>query len=556
MIRVFYGFIFASVLLAGLLWFLLRTGIYDPGAARQVNRVIQPGDMQVPEARIYPSSADSYLRQDLLNYWSARPLPPRQENLMVTAPRILLASLFNETRLEEVNSYIQSLEPRGVSGSSWRLNPYGNYNFTQSALIPMIYFFGDKPGILYPETLKHLVEEMIVEEGDGFNLSVPRTLGLVEDTENHILMTEGTRYLKNKWLFSRGETDPLYDNQENGMEQKLGGYLNDMYKYGVYEFNSDPYLAYTISALLNLEAFAEGEVQTLSRKLLDRMNWEYALGSFNLRRHPPIRRQYDKHTVTAINRDYHSAAMKVWVSFYKDTHDSHLDLAIERGRHVALWAAIMPYRPADKVIDWSMAKPQAYFVKIGRGANSCPEIYSGDPDFLLSAGGANQGRRSLILPRPIILFTHEEETDLTDVFHIMGPGEDFMQWNNTGVYKRFAVAAGPVRVPRTRNPLVNQEEWSVFALGEDHFLVTFSTQNLGIMTICDRNGWDAGTILREMMRQNPRERVTGGDFKQQDGMEISFDERAPNHLWVIRTVNGVEVNRQFESWPAFSSGNL
>jgi hypothetical protein len=29
---------------------------------------------------------------------------------------------------------------------------------------------------------------------------VPRTLGLARDTENHLLMTEGSRYLKNRWL--------------------------------------------------------------------------------------------------------------------------------------------------------------------------------------------------------------------------------------------------------------------------------------------------------------------------------------------------------------------
>lgn len=246
--------------------------------------------------------------------------------------------------------------------------------------------------------------------------------------------------------------------------------------------------------------------------------------------------------------------MKAWISFYSESRDIPDDLAIERGRHIALWAAIMPYRPADKVIDWSLVKPHPYFVKIGRGANSCPEIYSGDPSFLLSAGGANQGRRSLILPRPIILFTHDDETDLSDVFHMMGPGEDFMDWNNTGVYKRFAVAAGPVRIPASGNPLADQDEWSVFELSEDHFLVTFSTQNLGIMTISDRNGRDAGAILREMMGPNPRERVMAGNFKQQDGTEISFDEKAPNHLWVIKSVNGVEANRLFESWPAFTSG--
>ncbi len=551
-IKLFSAIIIVLVLSIGLIIFLIKSGVYNPGANRQDGLVLPPGNMEVPVQRSYVSSGHSALRQELLDYWCARSLPPLQEKLIVTAPRILLACLITESRLGEVNAYIRSLKPNGVSGSSWRLNPHGDYDFTQMALIPMIYKFDDRPDILYPETRDHLVNVMIVEKGDRFNTKVPRTFGLVEDTENHILMTEGTRYLMNKWLVRHGETDPLYDNQKNGMEDQLAAYLEEMVACGIYEFNSDPYLGYTLSALLNLEAFADGPVQHLSRKLLDRMNWQYALGSFNLRRHPPIRRQYRKHTKTELNRDYHTAAMKTWLSFYADILNIDLDLHMERGKHIALWAAIMPYRPADAVIDWTLAKPEPYLVKMGHGSNSCPEIYSGDPSFLLSAGGANQGRRSLILPRPIILFSDDHKSKLSEVFHMMGPGEDFMNWNNTGVHDRFAVAAGPVRIPAGKNPLHVHENWSVFELSTELLLAAFSTPDLGIMAIIDGEVADAEEKLKDVIADNPETKLLDGKFVHRNGTRIAFNATAPRNLWVITSINNQMVNRKFETWAAFT----
>ena len=43
----------------------------------------------------------------------------------------------------------------------------------------------------------------------------------LEDSENHILMTEGSRYLKNQWLKKHGNDDPKFDNEINGVGEKL-----------------------------------------------------------------------------------------------------------------------------------------------------------------------------------------------------------------------------------------------------------------------------------------------------------------------------------------------
>lgn len=91
-------------------------------------------------------------------------------------------------------------------------------------------------------------------------------------------------------------------------------------------------------------------------------------------------------------------------------------LSISSGKHIALWATMLPYRPADDVMKWSLAKPNAYFVKIGHGHNACPEICSGDKTYHLSAGGANQGRASLIVPQATMLFLADSATKLKELF--------------------------------------------------------------------------------------------------------------------------------------------
>lgn len=154
----------------------------------------------------------------------------------------------------------------------------------------ILYLFGDEPETLFPRTREHLLSTLLIEEGEEPRVSVPRTFGLVRDTENHLLMTEGSRYLKNRWLALHGYTEPEYDNMKNGLEEWLLSFLGELSEAGLYEFNSMPYLGYTMTALMNLEAFGSEAVRSAARKVLDRANWEYAIGSLSLRRGDLLRR--------------------------------------------------------------------------------------------------------------------------------------------------------------------------------------------------------------------------------------------------------------------------
>ena len=91
---------------------------------------------------------------------------------------------------------------------------------------------------------------------------------------------------------------------------------------------------------------------------------------------------------------------------------------------------------------WVEKKDKPYFVMIGRGPGASPEIYSGGPGYLITAGGVHRGKRSMIVARPITLMLEDEAKDLKQVLSLAGPGDEYTEWNNTGVYRDLHALRG------------------------------------------------------------------------------------------------------------------
>ncbi len=523
--------------------------IEGQGAGREIGKPLATGNIAVPEQRTFSFVDTSSLQQAIFEHWSQGELEDwvDGEKVDFKSSRIVLGCLLSGRRIEEVNNYLLRQKSSGTSGSRWLLNPNGGYNFNTMGYTPVLYLFNERPDLLYPATKEHLVHNILTIEGDGFTRKVPKLS--IQDTENHILMAESSRYLKNQWLWENGEQSTEYDNKKNGVEEGLRNYLQEIYDYGMYEFNSAPYLGYSYSSLLILNAFAKGEIKDQATKILDRLNWQYALSSYNFKHSPPYRRKFGDAYKTSIMDDYHTVMLKVFTSLYSDT----LEITIERGEHHALFASMLPYRPADKVVEWTLQKPNPYFVKIGHGYNSCPGIYSGDKDYLISAGGANQGKRSLIMPKPIMLFLDDEATDIAETFHLYGPGEDFLDWNNTGVYIDFACTKGQVHIPEAKIPLLTVDNWQIFRISNTTFLAVYSKNSLGILAIVRAE--TAEQTLELVRENNSDEELLQSQFSHPNGNFIEYDLDSAKDTWIIKSVNKKIVNRKFDRWPFFE-GNI
>ena len=528
---------------------LLLTANRFYSAARLKCIPLNSGNLDLPNSKNYVKHYDPKLKDKILSFWSSKAFPESKNKNNLQNPRIVLSCFITGKKIDEANRFLMQLKPHGITGSTWGLNPHGDYDFTLMALTPILYFFGDSSKILYPETRQHLLDTLLTAEGSNFDDKVPRSLGSIEDTENHVLMTQGSRHLKNRWLRQHGNNDPAHNNQENGIEEKLASYLEDIIQCGIYEFNSNPYQGYTLSALLNLNAFGGEKISRLSATILDRMNGQYALGSYDFRRFAPFRRRYDHADDLSLNAGYHVSMMKTWISFYADT----LVLNIDHGEHMALWAAIMPYRPPDEVVDWTLHKKSHYLVRMGHGWNSSPEIYSGSPDYLLSAGGVNRGNKSMIVARPTTLIFGKDPQQLSDVFNLAGPGVNFKDWNNTGVCEDFAVAAGPVVVPASQQSVIDNKSWQIFHIALDHYLAIFSNDHLGIMAICQtENPTQLADKINEL---NPDKKLLQRQFHHPNGHFIEYDTEAPKNTWVIKSIDQKTMERNLDNWPFFD-GNI
>lgn len=497
----------------------------------------------VPKQRTKIWNAQSEYGDRVLNHWTSRSLDEIKQSGKVDAPRVLLANLFNKKNISQTNAFILNMQVNGVSGTRWALNKNGDYDFSLTILTTILWKFGDQPNILFPATANYLLNVLMIESGNKFRYATPKTLGLLRETENHILMTEGSKYLKNRWLMMHGDTNPIFNNSKNGMEQKLLNELIHMKTKGLYEFNSLPYIGYTITALLNLEAFGSDDMQLAARDVLDYINWCYALGSYQLKHYAPMRRRYEKAGIQEIKTDYHSLFMKAWLSY------SPLNFDNSKGHTSSphsLMGVTMPYRPADQVVKLQNDKMNGYYVKLGHGRNASPEIYSAGKHFLLSAGGVNRGELSLIVARPICLFLDDSATSLSETFNIAGPGIDFKGWNNTGVYKNFACAAGPVSIPSNCKPIAQIGNWVMYQMQDGIVLVIYSTPKFGLMAVFENI--PATNLLDQVVALNLNGQNLNTSFQFPNGAKISYDVLAPKSKWVIKSVNDELQKRNFDRW--------
>ncbi|TWT84041.1 hypothetical protein CA13_55170 [Planctomycetes bacterium CA13] len=534
-----------GVILLIVLAVLGRMAVYHVGATPFSHVPLESGNIEVPTARTLEWQDRSETTDRLLEHWAKHSLGEWKTDGKVGAPRALMGRFLLKRDLEAANAYLLSVTPWGKAGSTWERHPEGDYDFTLAGLTPILFLFGDQPDVLYPKTREHLLKVLLPLEGGEPLVMVPRTLGLVRDTENHLLMTEGSRYLKNRWLALHGSQRPVHDNVANSLEAWLLNLLEELRTAGLYEFNSIPYEGYTLTAVLNLEAFGSEAVQQAARDLLDQLNWNYALGSLGFRRFPPFRRQPKHADDTGLTGDRHAALIKSWVSLLPSAPGN---IEVTESHHVGLWACWSPYRLPDKVAQWILEKPNEYYVQIGHGSRSSPEIYSGGPGYLLTAGGVYRRTRSLLVARPITLILDDDDaTDLSQVLHLSGPGDDYRQWNNTGVWRDFAVTGGPVSIPQNWFPDAKGKTWKVYRRGKDQCVAVHSSTHLGVVHLTRSSNPQA--VLEAVEKANSDNDALRHSFHQPGGSRIDYDTGASCNRWVIERIDGMPVDRRFDAWP-------
>jgi hypothetical protein len=450
--------------------------------------------------------------------------------------RLLLAKLIARKDVELVNNYLLASIPWGNSGTSGALNPKGDYDFTSIILAAILHRFSSDSTVLWNKTEEHLARNLLIEQGGKPHTKTPRTMRIMKDTENHILMTNISQYLKNQWLVSQGEPDVEFDNVKNGLEQFLFENLEELHSTGQYEFNSKPYEGYTISALLVLYSYANSNrLKQKAKEVLDSWAWEYMLTSSNFRKSAPFRRRMGRFNSTSLTDNASSSIMKTW---YLEHENGNFELRdIPHNHHQALSALVYDYRPPEEI--WNLNFPEQ-LVFFGHGKGSSPEIHSRGEGFLLSAGGFHRGEPSQLVARPIVLMLDDGETDHQRCFHINGKGK-WQSWNNTGVHHRLAIGEQPVQIPDQYTAIDSIGNWKLFEPVSGVRVVTCSEKDFGLIYLPKET-----QSLKQLVELNPN--PTSGKVVLSEGTEIEFNLKAAKGNYVVSKVNGNAMEVRTDFW--------
>lgn len=356
----------------------------------------------IPPAKTAQESIDRFdARTDAtVDYWLAQPVGvlTRAWNSQFYSPAI--ARVVKGIKLDEVEKGI--LDPGSVPyalvGSDFRdLGPIcrrvGDYDFALQGLVNLAFQIKNHKRHISPEAWTKLLHTLLSEKGSKHHTHFTlKGCGTYKDSENHVLLSESSRFLTNQLLYEEGKQGGKelveFDNIKNGFEGWLLTQLQQLAKHDFVEYNSRPYQGFTFLALQNLYDYSESEkVKIAAKGLLDYLAAKYAIQSNLLRRLAPFGRQPRYATSNAIDGgDIVQYRFAVQVGNYDIYSLSPKPYEASGEPHFMLLGGVTSYRIPPMILDLFFDKSTAgpYFQKY---SHYSAEIYEAHDRYLVSAGG-------------------------------------------------------------------------------------------------------------------------------------------------------------------------
>jgi hypothetical protein len=218
-------------------------------------------------------------------YWNSR-----EDSYQVATRYIsrILLGCYNNTDLDQI--ILDPLtRPFAISGTSFAsATPScirdGDYDFVTIDLMQLLYVSKQYPGSLSTMVYTKIRDRLLTTYGPitdntiktpcKFNFGPFRVrfdMKNIEDTENHIIQSQVSRYLTNQILIDvHPERQREYNNTLNGNTAWMLEYFSTFVSDYFYEYNSRPYQAFTMKALNVLHSYSnDAEVVLLSEIVLD-----------------------------------------------------------------------------------------------------------------------------------------------------------------------------------------------------------------------------------------------------------------------------------------------
>lgn len=575
--------------------------------------LLLPAGLAIGSVPSAESVADSknYLadrKAELLTYWANQELPEWQgwesgNSLFakpsgpakVHFPNIALAKLVKGEDLESIDSALAKAAVYSGVGSHVPLLRDGDYNFPLFILTAIAYEAWNSHE-LAPSTRTHLIKNLLNQEGPPQNPE--RIYGVYPETENHILMTEVSRYLKNQLVEKYGmeyrATDlqaSAYNNETNGLRDFLIGYLKEIITSNFDEYNSKPYEVYTLSAIQALYEYAEDpDIKMAAQNVLDYHALRYALQSKQLRRVVPFRRQA-KHLGLdhAYDRDAGAARYALLVGNHASISDTKKRELQSRARALP---AVGDYEVPDAIKDLMISSAETPYLYWSFYNNA--EIVHRDANFLISAGGIYHDKYRMPffshmdgLPRETVVMFKDGSPLISEMMRFKG-AENLKKRSNTCVFAHFACGLHP-QLPETlrenAESVIKSGEW-LYLHVHDSYVALYRDEGssketpFGFLEIVDDSRFPSLADFKNVIEDRNKDREFAVDdnniYTTSEGVEITFrisdDQdsglmariinffRSTDPTWAIKGLENTDIKihpqENLRQWPSLKAVHL
>jgi hypothetical protein len=275
----------------------------------------------------------------------------------------------------------------------------GDYDMALRGLIPIMYEFGNR---LDEDARLNVLNNLLNQKGgvDQVRLTFHICGLTVDETENHILVTESSRYLTNQLRMAEvAKSHPpgsleyeaarkTFDNSVNKLEDWMLTELQGFLKRDFHEYNARPYARLSVMALRNLADYAESPaVKEEARMVLDYLAAKFAVSSSGLRRSAPFRRRNERINFAPLFSS--DSDEQTWY-FMTMAGDTDAINSLQQGHanwssaETMAYSGLGTYRVPDLIIQTMIDKSTPYF-QVFR--HEGVELYASTNSFLISSGG-------------------------------------------------------------------------------------------------------------------------------------------------------------------------
>jgi hypothetical protein len=216
--------------------------------------------------------------------------------------RILLGC-YNNTDIEKI-FLDENTRPFALPGTSELKGSCprdGDYDFVTINLVQLLYIAKENSGSMSAEVFARIRDVLLSIFGQTtgityrqfchFPLNITLAVDL-DDTENHVLQVEISRYLTNQLLLENDPSKIEYDNTLNGNKEWMLKHLAIFLRTYFVEYNSRPYELFTVKALSILHSYAyDTEIVQLTEMILNVVGVYSSIQMNHLRRFVPFSRQ-------------------------------------------------------------------------------------------------------------------------------------------------------------------------------------------------------------------------------------------------------------------------